>query len=150
MKKVEVLNLNQILSSIKLNKLDKECRGIILNNHLKIYKVAKDITETVEEMMKKLTEGHESELRLLEQYRDEYKTADNERKSEIEERIDNECIVALEIEKEFAEFQNKLLSEEIEIEITKINREVFVDACAESGLDVTPADLMNLEYLFEE
>lgn len=67
-------------------------------DYLATYKVAKDISETIEEMRKKLVEGHEEDLALLQKYWDEYKIADDSEKEAVLDKV-SECSKLLQLNK---------------------------------------------------
>ena len=89
-------------------------------------------------------------MALLEKYRAEFRSANKESQNGIIAKIKNDCEGALTVEQEFAEFQNKLLNEDVGVKINKINKEAFLDCCAESDINIMANDLVNLEYLFDE
>lgn len=149
MKRSEILNLNSILSKSKITNLNRNARHAVLKNHTATFKLAQEINEFLEEGKKKIVEGLDVEITLLLQYRKEFKTADKARKEELVKKVQSECFKAVQAENELNEFANSYLNEEIDVEIVKMDRDDFIDMCSESGMDLTPTDLMNLEFLFE-
>lgn len=150
MKKIEILNLNEILSKVKLNKLEKDVRDVVLTNHLLVFKLADEIKSHIEEIKKKYYEGLDSEISILQKYRSEYSsnsTSDSD-KNAILEKATKECGNILVAEQNVASFVEKFLLEDVDVPINKISQSVFVEICAASDIDITPADMIKYEFLF--
>lgn len=148
MKKVNVLNCKDFLSNLKLNKFDKETRAAIIANSMIANKIAKDFNETVEGARARYTEGLDSEIELLASLRNKYRSASVEEKLEIESEILEKCIGALTAESELTEFANRILNEEVTESFIKINKESFVDQCADADIEITAMLLDQLSGLF--
>lgn len=148
MKKVNVLNCKDFLSNLKLNKFDKETRAAIIANSMIANKIAKDFNETVEGARTRYTEGLDSEIELLASLRNKYRSASVEEKLEIESEILEKCVGALTAESELAEFANRMLNEEVTESFIKINKESFVDQCADADIEITAMLLDQISELF--
>lgn len=149
MKKENVLNFNDFLSNLKLNKFDKEIRSAIVHNSILASKIVKDMQETFDTARKRFEEGCESEIELLIKYRNQYSTATPEEKVSIVKSIAEECPNALIAERDLNDFVNGILTEEVSDEFVKIDRDLFVDQCAEADVDITTKMLENLVELFK-
>jgi len=149
MKKENVLNFNDFLSNLKLNKFDKEIRCAIVHNSILASKIVKDIQETFDAARKRFNEENETEIELLVKYRDQYSTATAEEKVSIVKSIEKECFNALRAERELNEFINNILLEDVTDEFVKIDRDSFIDQCAEADIDITAKMLENLVELFK-
>lgn len=148
MDKANVLNFSNFLSNLKLNKFDKEIRAAIISNSLLSNRIVKEIEETIQEARKKYFEGIEDEVDSLVEYRKSFETASDEERSDIKKEIITKCSRALAAEAELSDFGNKLLAEEVDLPIVKIDRNSFVDQCSEADIDVTVRILEILEPLF--
>lgn len=148
MKKVEILNLNNVLSKVKLNKLEKEVRDIVLANHIATFKLAKEISSHLEEIKLKSFEGLEAEIALLQKYRAEYPTATEEVKLQLLEKAANDCPNIIAAEQSANDFADKFLNEELEVELTKMTHSDFIEMCVASDIDITPTDIDKYEFLF--
>lgn len=148
MKKVNVLNCKDFLSNLKLNKFDKETRAAIITNSMIANKIAKDFNETVEEARTRYAEGLDSEIELLVSLRNKYQSASVEAKLEIEGEILEKCTEALAAERELTEFINGILNEEVTESFIKINKESFVNQCADADIEITAMLLDQISELF--
>lgn len=148
MKRANVLNFTQFLVNLKLNKFDKETRAAIISNSLIANKVTKEFNESIDEARKRYYEGIETEINDLANYRKKFASASSEEKIEIEKDCIANCSNALAAEQEFTEFVNKLGNENVDYTFTKINRDSFVDQCAEADIDITVNTLELLNELF--
>lgn len=146
MKKVDVLNCKEFLSDLKLNKFDKEIRTAIVTNSMVANRISKDFNEATKEATSRYTKDIESEVGTLEMLRNKYQSASSEEKIEIEKEIIEKCPNALTAEKELNEFINNMLNEEVTESFIKIDKETFIDQCAEANIDIT----VNMLELFNE
>lgn len=152
MKKSKVIEIFKFLSTIKLNKInDKDVRSAVVSNHLQMYSVSKKYEEDVEELRKRVFEGKTEELEELIRLREEFKGESNtEKKSKIIAKIAKDYKEILELENSFYKELNSILDEEVQLNLKKVNKESFVDTCAEAEVNITGGDLIFLEELFED
>lgn len=148
MKKVNVLNCKEFLSNLKLNKFDKEIRAAIITNSMIANKISKEFNETVEGARTRYMDGLDSEIELLVSLRNKYRSASIEERSEIETEIVEKCTNALTAERELNDFVNKILDEDVTESFVKINKDNFVDQCAEADIEITVNLLNQLSELF--
>ena len=151
MKKRKIIGYFRFLSGINLSKVEnKKVRSAIISNHLMMYRIVQQHDEDIKELQKKLFEGREEEISALNNLREEYKIAETEvRKKEIVDAIMNDYKDLIELEAEFTKAINEKIDEDANISLKKISQDEFVDVCFGAGIDITPADLVELEELLE-
>ena len=151
MKKRKIIGYFRFLSGINLSRVEnKNVRSAVISNHLMMYRIVQQHDEDIKELQKKLFEGKEEEITALNNLREEYKTAEAEaRKNEIVGTIMNDYKDLLQLESEFTAAINEKLDEDVNISLKKISQDEFVDVCFGAGIDITPADLIELEELLE-
>ena len=148
MKRANVLNFTQFLANLKLNKFDKEIRAAIITNSMIANKISKDFNEMVEIARSRYTEGLETEIEMLVSLRDKYSTVSAEERDVIEKEVVEKCSGALKAESELNEFVTNLLNEDISESFVKINKDDFVNQCADADIDITVNLLDQLNELF--
>ena len=150
MKKGKLIGYFRFLSGINLSKIeDKGIRSSIISNHLMMYRIAQQHDEDIKELQKKLFEGKEEDIAALSKLREEYKEVADDRKKEIINQIMTDYKSLLELETELNALFNEKLNEEVDVNLKKVSQEDFVEVCVGAGIDITPADLIELEDLFE-
>lgn len=152
MKRSTIIEAFKLINGIKMNVVtDKETRSAIISNHLMMYKVAQAHDEEVKKIYEKLFEGKEEDLKKVAELRQEFMNAktSEERGAIIKELNDNYAHI-FELEKEFNDtFANKA-EEEVEINLVKFNKEMFINACADSGVEFTMTDIVRLDEIFKK
>lgn len=148
MKRANVLNFTQFLTNLKLNKFDKEIRAAIIINSMIANKISKDFDETVENARSRYTEGLETEIETLMSLRNKYSTVSSEERDVIEKEIVEKCSSALKAESELNEFVANLLNEDVSESFIKINKDNFVNQCADADIDITVNLLDQLSEMF--
>lgn len=148
MKRANVLNFTQFLTNLKLNKFDKEIRAAIIINSMIANKISKDFDETVENARSRYTEGLETEIETLVSLRNKYSTVSAEEKDVVEKEIVEKCSSALKAESELNEFVANLLNEDVSESFIKINKDNFVNQCADADIDITVNLLDQLSEMF--
>ena len=148
MKRANVLNFTQFLANLKLNKFDKEIRAAIIINSMIANKISKDFDETVENARSRYTEGLETEIEMLVSLRNKYSTVSAEERDAIEREVVEKCSGALKAESELNEFVANLLNEDVSESFVKINKDDFVNQCADADIDITVNLLDQLSELF--
>ena len=148
MKKENVLNFNNFLSTLKLNSFDREIRAAIITNSFLAKKIVKEFEEAVQEARQRYLEGLDAEIELLVLYREKIKNATPEERVTLSEECIRDCSNALRAEKEFGEYIQNLQKEEITESFVKFDREMFVDQCVDGNIDITVELLETLDGLF--
>lgn len=152
MKEGKIIETFKLLNGIKMNVVtDKKTRGAIISNHLKMYEVAQAHDEAVKKIYEKLFEGKEEDMKKVGELRENFMNAktQDERASIIKELNDKYSHIFA-IEREFNETFAKKAEEEIEINVVKFDKEKFINACADSGVEFTMSDIIRLEEIFED
>ena len=148
MKKENVLNFNNFLSTLKLNKFDREIRAAIITNSFLAKKIVKEFDETVQEARNRYFDGLDAEIELLVLYREKFKNATPEERTAINEECVRDCYNILRAEKELGEYIQNLQKEEVTESFVKFDREMFVDQCVDGNIDITVELLETLDGLF--
>lgn len=148
MTKENVINFNSFLSSLKLNKFDRDIRAAIITDSLLAKKIVKEFDETVQGAKERYLEGLDSEITLLVQYRERFKTASPEERIVINEECIKNCVNALNAENELNQFVLNLYKEEVTDNFKKFDRDLFVDQCADADIEITVDIIELLNELF--
>ena len=148
MKKFEIVTLFNCFSNLKLNKFSKEIRNAIVNNFNKVEGVKNQIDEDVNKLKEKLFSEDIENVKKLALYRADYKTATEEGKLEINNKIKDECQPALEIEAKLFVEINNLYMEDVDDTIDTIDKDIFIEECAAADMDITLSELSTISALF--
>ena len=151
MKEGKIIEAFKLLNGIKMNVVsDKETRSAIIGNHLQMYKVAQAHEEEVKKIYEKLFEGKEEDLKKVAELRQEFMNAKtNEERGAIVKELNANYVHIFELEKEFNDTFAKKAEEDVDIKVVKFDREAFVNACADSGVEFTMVDIIRLEDIFK-
>lgn len=148
MTRIEIKNLNSFLASLKLNGFSKETRNMIIKNYVKTNKVVRETDDLVKEISDKLVSENQEAVKKLYEKREIFKQSSDEEKSAAFQTIINECQEGLKLEAELNELVNDVYTETVEIDLIKIDYEMFANECAEAGIDFTLSDLDKINILF--
>lgn len=148
MKRADVINLFNYFSNLKLNKFE-QTRDAIMKNFDEINKVTKETNNLIESKKRDVIGENVQDVQKLAVYREEYKNASDADKKLINEKIKNECAKALELEAELFVEIYKIQMEEVDLNLIKINKDVFVSECVSADIDITPGELLIIEHVFE-
>lgn len=149
MKVNEIVIANRFLSDLKLSKFDKIVRIAVLKNYMAFSKIAKDYENMIEDLRKKMFDDKQEEAQEVQKLRDNLqkaKTAEEFEQATVELEKHQEF---LDVENEFIRLINDEASKEVEVEITKIDRNKFVDSLVASGIEFTPRDIDKVELIFK-
>ena len=149
MKVNEIVIANRFLSDLKLSKFDKIVRIAVLKNYMAFSKIAKDYENMIEDLRKKMFDDKQEEAQEVQKLRDNLqkaKTAEEFEQATVELEKHQEFLDA---ENEFIRLINDEASKEVEVEITKIDRNKFVDSLVASGIEFTPRDIDKIELIFK-
>lgn len=152
MKRSTIIEAFKLINGIKMNVVtDKETRSAIISNHLMMYKVAQENDEEVKKVYEKLFEGKNEDLKKVAELRQEFMNAKtNEERGAIVKELNDNYAHIFELEKEFNDTFAKKAEEEIEINLVKFNKEIFINACADSGVEFTMTDIVRLDEIFKK
>lgn len=149
MKVNEIVIANRFLSDLKLSKFDKIVRIAVLKNYMAFSKIAKDYENMLEDLQKKMFDDKQEEAQEVQKLRNNLqkaKTAEEFEQATVELEKHQKFLDA---ENEFIRLINDEASKEVEIEITKIDRNKFVDSLVASGIEFTPKDIDKVELIFK-
>ena len=152
MKRSTIIEAFKLINGIKMNVVsDKETRSAIISNHLQMYKVAQAHDEEVKKVYEKLFEGKNEDLQKVAELRQEFNTegTTNERKLAIVKELNDNYRPIFELEAEFNKTFAERNEEDVDIKVVKFDREAFVNACADSGVEFTMVDIIRLEDIFK-
>lgn len=152
MKRGIIIEAFKFLNGVKMNAVtDKETRGAIISNHLMMYKIAQENEEAVKKVYEKLFEGKNEDLQKVAELRQEFNTegTTNERKLAIVKELNDNYKHIFELEAEFNKAFIERNEEEVDVKVVKFDREAFVNACADSGVEFTMVDIIRLEDIFK-
>lgn len=152
MKKEQAINIYRLMTGIKVSKIkNKEVRKTIIKNHLALYKATKEYDDDVSELRKKFFDGKEDEQKQLTELREQFQSETTpENRLAIVNRIKNEFGELVSIEQEFSEEVQGLLDDEANVSLTKLGQDEFIAAAVDADFDITNADLITLQEMFNE
>lgn len=151
MKRGTIIEAFKLINGIKMNVVsDKDTRSAITLNYLSMYKVAQENDEEAKRVYEKLFEGKEEDLRAVAELRQKFMSATkNEEKNAIIKELGDNYKHIFELEAEFNKIFADRSNEEVDIKVAKLDREAFVNACADSGVEFTMVDIIRLEDFFK-
>ena len=153
MKRGKIIEAFRLINGIKMNVVtDKETRSAIISNHLQMYKMAENHENEVKEAYKKLFEGKEEEAQKVNELRQEFNTVGttDERKIEIVKELTETYRPIIELEVEFNKVVEDMLNQDVDLNIVKLDKEAFVNACADSGIEFTMIEILRIEDIFKK
>ena len=147
MKQIELNNIFNFLGKIKVNKInDRETKIGLVNIHMELYKKVQEYSEYIKELQKKYFEGKEAELNIYNQQVSQLQDADPEKKAAIEASLNPE-IKKLVIE--FNSLVNDKLNTDVDVNLTKIDKDKFIEALIDLDIEFTCEDLVILKDLYK-
>lgn len=152
MKRGTIIDAFKLINGIKMNVVsNKDTRNAIIANHLAMYKIAQENDEEAKKVFEKLFEGKNEDLQKVAELRQEFNTegATNERKLAIVKELNDNYKHIFELESEFNKTFAERNEEDVDIKVVKFDREAFVNACADSGVEFTMIDIVRLEDIFK-
>lgn len=151
MKRGTIIDAFKLINGIKMNVVsDKDTRNAIIANHLAMYKIAQENDEEAKKVFEKLFEGKEEDVRKVAELRQKFMgaTEKEERITIVKELNDNNKQI-FELESEFNKIFAERNEEDVDIKVVKFDREAFVNACADSGVEFTMIDIVRLDDIFK-
>lgn len=144
----EVLDLINVLTTFKLNKLDDEIANVVLNNIAKMVPYY-DTFNKVQEQLRKFTLGTITNERL-EAFEEERIKINSLSKEDIfrKDRFENEYNDVLTQQSRFIKALNNYLFKEVDIELDKVDYKIFVKNIKNLGVDISYGDLVFLKPMF--
>lgn len=147
MKQIDVNNISNFLGKIRINKInDRETKIGLVNIHMELYKKVQEYSEYIKELQKKYFEGKEAELNIYNQQVSQLQDAEPEKKAAIEASLNPE-IKKLVIE--FNSLVNDKLNTDVDVNLTKIDKDKFIEALIDLDIEFTCEDLVILKDLYK-
>ena len=147
MKQIELNDIFNFLGKIKVNKInDRETKIGLVNIHMELYKKVQEYSEYIKELQKKYFEGKEAELNIYNQQVSQLQDAEPEKKAAIEASLNPE-IKKLVIE--FNGLVNDKLNTDVDVNLTKIDKDKFIEALIDLDIEFTCEDLVILKDLYK-
>ena len=147
MKQIDVNNISNFLGKIRISKInDRETKIGLVNIHMELYKKVQEYSEYIKELQKKYFEGKEAELNIYNQQVSQLQDADPEKKAAIEASLNPE-IKKLVIE--FNSLVNDKLNTDVDVNLTKIDKDKFIEALIDLDIEFTCEDLVILKDLYK-
>ena len=151
MKRGTIIEAFKLINGIKMNVVsDKDTRNAIIANHLAMYKIAQENDEEAKKVFEKLFEGKEEDVRKVAELRQKFMSAtENAERADIVKELNDNYKQIFELEAEFNKTFAERNEEDVDIKVVKFDREAFVNACADSGVEFTMIDIIRLEDIFK-
>lgn len=147
MKKESIINCFKFLNELSINKItNKDTKADILSNILQMNNIYKEYESGLDIVRKKLFEGKDKEIQELSELREKYSKSDNkEEKTSIVSEITSKYSDILKLEEEFSNIMKNITNETIDLNLRKIQRSKFLEACNECGIELSLSDLIPLK-----
>ena len=113
---------------------------------MELYKKVQEYSEYIKELQKKYFEGKEAELNIYNQQVSQLQDAEPEKKAAIEASLNPE-IKKLVIE--FNSLVNDKLNTDVDVNLTKIDKDKFIEALIDLDIEFTCEDLVILKDLYK-
>lgn len=151
MKRGTIIEAFKLINGIKMNVVsNKDTRNAIIANHLAMYKIAQENDEEAKKVFEKLFEGKEEDVRKVAELRQRFMSAtENAERADIVKELNDNYKQIFELESEFNKTFAERNEEDVDIKVVKFDREAFVNACADSGVEFTMVDIIRLEDIFK-
>lgn len=151
MKRGTIIDAFKLINGIKMNVVsNKDTRNAIIANHLAMYKIAQENDEEAKKVFEKLFEGKEEDVRKVAELRQKFMSAtENAERADIVKELNDNYKQIFELESEFNKAFAERNEEDVDIKVVKFDREAFVNACADSGVEFTMVDIIRLEDIFK-
>lgn len=148
MKIREIIEVYNYIVPLKLNKLDEKVRFALIANYPLMDKIVKENEEYKKTLQEKMFEDHKEDAEKVQELRS--KITKDMTADQIAE-INKEAVKYaeyLKLESEFIKHVVLHLEEEVEINLTKVDRDVFIETLTKAEVDFTLDDLQKLNILF--
>lgn len=151
MKRCTIIEAFKLINGIKMNVVsNKDTRNAIIANHLAMYKIAQENDEEAKKVFEKLFEGKEEDVRKVAELRQRFMSAtENAERADIVKELNDNYKQIFELESEFNKTFAERNEEDVDIKVVKFDREAFVNACADSGVEFTMIDIVRLDDIFK-
>lgn len=144
-----VLNAYKYISSLKLNKLDKEIRVKLIKNYPILDKVVKEYDDYRKSLQDKMFEDYTDDIDKVQILRSQLTQAKTQ--DEVENIImeSQKYQTYLKLEQDFINIVDDKLKEEVDLKFFPMDREEFVENLIKLEIDFTLEDLQKIDILFQ-
>lgn len=144
-----VLNAYKYVSSLKLNKLDKEIRVKLIKNYPILDKVVKEYDDYRKSLQDKMFEDYTDDIDKVQILRSQLTQAKTQ--DEVENIImeSQKYQTYLKLEQDFINIVDDKLKEEVDLKFFPMDREEFVENLIKLEIDFTLEDLQKIDILFQ-
>lgn len=145
----EALRAYNELSAIKLAKFDKELRKAAVRNHAELSRISKENQEYQETIKDKLFADLKDEISVVSELRSRMQAAKT--RGEITE-INKEIVCGhndfLKVEEEYSDLLKEKEQSTVEVDLTTVDMDKWIDSLISAEVDFTPASINNLNCMF--
>ena len=146
----EAVDAYNILASLKLPKFDKSVRSVAIKNFAVLKSVVKGYEEFQESVKDKLFEDRKDEMSIVSELRAKLAAS----KDRAEMMSVNHQIVSghpeyLKLEEEYSQQLKEKGKETVEVEISAVEEDRWIDSLIAAEIDFSPADINALGFMFE-
>ena len=148
MKIREILEVHNFIVPLKLNKLDEKVRFALISNYPLMDKVVKDNEEYKKSLQEKMFEDHKEDAEKVQALRSKIvKDMTAEQIAELNKEAE-QYAEYLKLEAEFIKHVVVHMEEDVDITLSKVDRDVFIESLSKAEVDFTLDDLQKLNILF--
>lgn len=147
----EALRAYNELSTVKLTKFDKELRKAAVCNFAALTKVSKDHQQYQESIKEKIFEGMNDEITVVSELRSRMSAAKTrEELTELNRQIICEHGAFLKAEEEYGKLIKENEQSTVEVNLTTVDMDKWIDSLVSAEIDFTPANINNLNCMFNQ
>lgn len=148
MKIREILEVHNFIVPLKLNKLDEKVRFALISNYPLMDKVVKDNEEYKKSLQEKMFEDYKEDAEKVQALRSKIvKDMTAEQIAELNKEAE-QYAEYLKLEAEFIKHVVVHMEEDVDITLSKVDRDVFIESLSKAEVDFTLDDLQKLNILF--
>ena len=137
------------LSTIKLSKFDKDLRKAAVRNYAELSKVSKENQAYQEDVKERLFADMKEEITVVSELRSRMSAAKTrEELAEINKDIICNHSAFLKTEEEYGNILKDKENETIEVDLSTVDMDKWIDALVTAEIDFTPTNINNLNCMF--
>lgn len=137
------------LSTIKLSKFDKDLRKAAVRNYAELSKVSKENQAYQEDVKERLFADMKEEITVVSELRSRMSAAKTrEELAEINKDIICNHSTFLKTEEEYGNILKDKENETIEVDLSTVDMDKWIDALVTAEIDFTPTNINNLNCMF--
>lgn len=136
--------------TLKLAKVDKDIATSIITNHIAAAKAVKEADADFEEAKKAIFKGLETKQNELAQLREKYAAAKTDaEKAEILEKA-GKYMDVINAEKTLMESYKNIQDKDVDVKLSMIELDKYMEALAEAKIDYTAQDIENSQIIIKQ